>query len=71
MPVITANYQKRSSPHKKFYVVRHIKAHISGRPTSGETQLIQGGAHVNLSPSSTRRDTQPSLAPIEGDKPQI
>ena len=36
----------------------------------GETQLIQAGAHVNLSPNPTRRDAQPA-APIEGDKPRI
>jgi 2-keto-3-deoxy-L-rhamnonate aldolase RhmA len=37
----------------------------------GETQLIQAGAHVNLSPNPTRTDAQPALAPIEGDKPRI
>jgi 2-keto-3-deoxy-L-rhamnonate aldolase RhmA len=37
----------------------------------GETQLIQAGAHVNLSPNPTRRDAQPAVAPIEGDKPRI
>jgi hypothetical protein len=37
----------------------------------GETQLIQVGAHVNLLPNPTRRDAQPALAPIEGDKPRI
>jgi 2-keto-3-deoxy-L-rhamnonate aldolase RhmA len=37
----------------------------------GETQLIQAGAHANLSPNPTRRDAPPAVAPIEGDKPRI
>jgi 2-keto-3-deoxy-L-rhamnonate aldolase RhmA len=37
----------------------------------GETQLIQAGARVNLSPNPTRRDALPAVAPIEGDKPRI
>jgi hypothetical protein len=37
----------------------------------GETQLIQVGAHVDLSPNPSRGDARPTLTPMEGDMPRI